>query len=44
MSTAEQRAFEREQKRRLDQAGEDEAGRLNDDLHQRVGRLEQLLA
>jgi hypothetical protein len=44
MSTAEQRAQEREQKRRLDQAGEDEAARLNHDLHQRVGRLEQLLA
>jgi restriction system protein len=44
MSTAEQRAFEREQKRRLDQAGEDEAAQLNQVLDQRVGALEQLLA
>jgi hypothetical protein len=33
MSTAEQRAWEREQKRRLEQAGEDEAARLNDELY-----------
>jgi restriction system protein len=44
MSTAEQRAWEREQKRRLEQAGEDEAARLNDELHQRVDALEHLLA
>ena len=44
MSTAEQRAWEREQKRLLEQAGEEEAARLNQDLHHRVGALEQLLA
>jgi restriction system protein len=44
MSTAEQRAWEREQKRLLDQAGEEEAARLNQELHHRVGALEQLLA
>jgi hypothetical protein len=43
MSTAEQRTWEREQKRLLDQAGEDEAARLNDELQRRVGTLEQLL-
>jgi restriction system protein len=43
MSTAEQRAWEREQKRLLDQAGEDEAARLNDEVQRRVGTLEQLL-
>jgi restriction system protein len=43
MSTAEQRAWEREQKRRLEQAGEDEAARLNQELQQYVGTLEQLL-
>jgi hypothetical protein len=43
MSTAEQRAWEREQRRRLEQAGEDEAARLNQELQQYVGTLEQLL-
>jgi restriction system protein len=43
MSAAEQRAWDREQKRLLDQAGEDEAARLNDDVKRRVGTLEQLL-
>jgi restriction system protein len=44
MSTAEQRAGEREQKRRLDQAGEDEAARLNEEIQRWVDALEQLLA
>jgi len=44
MSTAEQRAWEREQKRLLEQEGEDEAARLNQELQHRVGALEQLLA
>lgn len=44
MSTAEQRAWEREQERLLEQAGEEEAGRLNQVLQDRVGALEQLLA
>jgi hypothetical protein len=43
MSTAEQRAWEREQKRLLDQAGEDEAARLNQELQHWVSTLEQLL-
>jgi restriction system protein len=43
MSTAEQRAWEREQKRLLEQAGEDEAARLNQELQHWVGTLEQLL-
>ena len=44
MSTAEQRAWEREQKRLLDLAGEEEAARLNEGVQRRVGALEQLLA
>jgi restriction system protein len=43
MSTAEQRAWEREQKRLLDLAKEEEAARLNEEIQQRVGTLEQLL-
>ena len=44
MSTAEQRAWEREQKRLREQAGEEEAARLNQELQGRIGALEQLLA
>jgi hypothetical protein len=40
MSTAEQRAWEREQKRLLEQAGEEEAARLNQELQGRIGALE----
>jgi restriction system protein len=43
MSTAEERAWERERKRRLDEAGEAEAGRLNEEIQRRVGTLDQLL-
>jgi hypothetical protein len=43
MSTAEQRAWEREQKQLLDLAGEEEAARLNVEIQRRVGALTQLL-
>ncbi len=43
MSTAEQRAWEREQKRLRDLAGEAEAARLNDQIVRRVDMLERLL-
>jgi restriction system protein len=43
MSTADQRAWEREQKRLLDLAGEEEAARLNEEIQRRVGALTQLL-
>jgi hypothetical protein len=42
MSTAEQRAWEREQQRLREQAGEEEAARLNQELQGRIGALEQL--
>jgi hypothetical protein len=43
MSTAEQRAWEREQKQLLDLAGEEEAARLNEEIQRRGGALTQLL-
>ena len=43
MSTAEQRAWEREQKRLFDLAREEEAALHNEEIQQRVGALEQVL-
>src|SRR5687768_13115151 len=44
MSTAQQRAWEREEKRRLELAGQAEAERRNEELQRWIRALEQVLA